>query len=368
MSLNTNEIASAGAVIPGAIKVANPARPKAPATGRPFDRYRFAAMRLCENRRNAAKDWLRIRTWWRLFGKASFIAAFRHETGISANVGSDADARIAAALPKSRGDYAGKVRNGAYYRAHAELFLIEMDRIVACVPGRSPEPDSGFAFENVLRFVRHVLFDSIALFEDWGARSAGVPGAFGAYKGEAQRLPEYFHGAKQIVYGHGSFGLSVMENHADLAVGTIRQAVEIRLRRAFGLIGKASTVDGSFHPVALSELLDVVMDKRAVVTTPMPFENVVRVNSWANLLMHAGLKHYAWSVPRVLEYLQPLLLGGGRVGRVWTMKSGVQVTRAAFDDVRAELTSRVQAFASPRTTSAFVIELAPAEACDVVFI
>jgi hypothetical protein len=335
---------------------------------RPFERYKAMALRRPNKDDTAAQTWRKLRVWWRRWGRALFVEAFRHETGLSPNVASNANARIAAALPKSWGDYASKVGEGAYYRAHAELFLIEMDHIVACVPSKCAEPDAGFAFENVLRFVSNVLFDSVALFEDWGARSAGVRGAFGAYKGEAQHLVGYFHGARQIVYGHGSFGLSFIENHADLAVGTIRQAVEIRLRRAFGLIGKASTSDGSFHPVALSELLEVVMDKRAVVTTPVPFENVVRVNSWANLFMHSGMKHYSWSAPRVLEYLRPLLLGGALVNGVWTMKSGVQVTRAAFDDVRDEVKSRIEAFAPPRTGPAFTALMADAAVCDVVFV
>jgi hypothetical protein len=57
----------------------------------------------------------------------------------------------------------------AYCAAHAALFLRPMDGIVPRVPRDCPDPHAAFAFGNVLRFVNHVLFDSVVLLEHWAA-------------------------------------------------------------------------------------------------------------------------------------------------------------------------------------------------------
>jgi hypothetical protein len=142
------------------------------------------------------------------------------------------------ALPKNMADYRKKFVDRAFYRANAEWFLLEMDHIVASVPRESSQPDATFAYGNVLRFVQHLLIDSVVIFAHWGTRCAEVPRDYGIGKNEMTHLVLLFHGSRQIIYGHGSFGLSFVENHSDIAVGTIRQ-VELRLRRAFGLLGKA---------------------------------------------------------------------------------------------------------------------------------
>ena len=53
----------------------------------------------------------------------------------------------------------------------------------------------------------------------------------------------FYQGARQTIYGHGSFSLSFIDNHADLATATIRQAIEIRICRAFGIMGKVRKSD-----------------------------------------------------------------------------------------------------------------------------
>ena len=330
------------------------------------EQYKNRATGFASDTRPAADLWREVYDWYQGGGHNLFVQAFQHETGITLNPASHADTRIGAALPKSWSDYGKKVEDDAYYRAQAEMFLIEMDKIVSRVPRESTDPEAGFAFGNVLRFVRHVLLDSVVLFEHWGSRRAGVPGVFGIGKNESTHLVNFYHGARQTIYGHGSFGLSFSDNHSELAVATIRQAVEIRLRRAFGLIGKTSLHDGSFHPVALSELLEVVADMNADVRAPVPFHNVVRINSWANLLMHSGMRHYAWAPPSVLDYLRPLLVGGDNANGIWTVDSGIRLTRTSFNAIRAAVKANVESFTPPQTKRRFEVVLLDAADCDVV--
>ena len=220
--------------------------------------------------------------------------------------------------------------------------IIEMDQITSRVPRECEDPLAGFAYGNVWRFVKHVLLDSLALFEHWGTRSAGVPGAFGFWKNEFTHPLNFYQGTLQTIYGHGSFDLSYSDNHSELSVATIRQAVEIRLRRAFGLIGKEDVSNEAFHPVPISELLDVLKDYEGKVQMPVPLYNLRRINGWANLFLHSGMRHYAWTPPRVLNYLQPFLVGGENVDGRWTVHSGIRLTRSSFEAIREALKQKIE--------------------------
>ena len=98
--------------------------------------------------------------------------------GIRINPKSDAASRIGAALPKSWGDYSKKVKSDAYYRALAEMFIIEMDSITSRVPRECDGPVADFAYDNVWRFVEQVLLDSLVLFEHWGTRQCRCARSF----------------------------------------------------------------------------------------------------------------------------------------------------------------------------------------------
>ena len=342
--------------------------PIPPSKPRPYNSYQAAVSKLAFDQRAQGEVWTDVYDWYQSKGRAQFIESFRHETGITVNPNTDPDNRFGAALPDSPGDYGKKVQGEAYYRAHAELFLIEMDHVMKQVPRESTDPMATSSYMDLMLYLRGVLLDSTVLFTHWGSRAAQVPGVFMSHKNEHTHLVGFYHGALQTVYGHGTWGLSMVENHSELAVATIRQAVEIRLRRAFGLIGKTSRRDGSFHPVAISELLDVVSDMKAVVKTPISFDTVKRINSWANIFLHSGMRHYAWVPPTVVRHLRPLLVGGDAPGGRWTVDAGVQLKRASFDAVRDTVRARIEAPPQGQSDPHFDALLLDPEDCDVVFV
>jgi hypothetical protein len=144
----------------------------------------------------------------------------------------------------------------------------------------------------------------------------------------------FYQGAKQIVYGPGSWKLSYSDNHSDLAIATIRQVVELRLRRGFGITGKMRTVDDTIHPIPLSEILDAVDLQKDNISLPVKFENIARINGWCNMYMHTGIKPYAWCPPRILKFLEGFLLSGSAPGWHSTDKAGIVIARPAFDAIR----------------------------------
>jgi hypothetical protein len=302
-----------------------------------FDTYKTHAIR--KRGATATAEWQHIFDWYTSTGRNEFIEAFRKETGLRIGGIAGQDAVVAAAIPKSFIDLDRKAQGDAFYRAHAQWFLEEMDDIIRRVPRTAIDPASEYSFADVLRFARRVLFDSVLLFEDWGRTRAHVPGVFGVGKNPASHVMEFFQGARQTIYGHGTWNLSFSDNHSDIATATIRQLLEIRLRRAFGVMWKNSVADGSIHPIALSDLLDAIDAHRDKVTLPIRFENIKRINSWSNMYLHTGYRMYAWCPPRILNYLRGFALGEPTPGWGHNMNAGVRLPKEVFDAIRTQVES-----------------------------
>jgi len=311
----------------------------------PFANYKNEAIafRMADSATANGDAWRDVADWYGSRGRSLFLTAFRKETGIKLPSKMGQDNQIGAALPNGVADAEHKSKDNAFYRAHAQWFLDEMDFVMSRVPRESQNAELNFAYGNVYRYVQHLLLDSVVLFEHWASRSLGVPGVYGVGKNEMAHLVAFWHGTRQMIYGHGSFGLSFIDSHSELAVGMIRQAIELRLRRAFGLLGKSRNSDGAFFPVGFAQLLDVIDAVGAAdVVTAIPLFNVKRINSWANLFMHSGVKSYTWTPSRVLLYVRPLIVGGDTVEGVQSVYSGVRMKRAAFDKVRETMTENIR--------------------------
>ena len=338
-----------------------------------YNRYRSELHKLIDGpkaeSRSAAETWKLISHWYKdEGGRDLFVEAFEDVTGIRLNIETSADPRIGAALPKSFGDYERKLKDKAYYRALGELFIEEMDSVVRRVPRESEDPTTTLLYGNLIRFIKPILFDSRYLFQEWGTFLSDPPVSFGLGKSLLTRSVGFYHGALQIIYGHGTFGLSFADNHSDLAMATIRQAVEIRLRHAFGIVGRERVNDGTIHPVAVSTIIDAIATHADEVDLAIPIEHVRRVNHWANLHMHSGMRHYSWVPPRVLKYLRPLLVGrdeshGGR-----SVNSGIRLRRTSFKAIRETLESQVAAKEPGDEASKYRAAFWEEKHCTVVFV
>ena len=301
-----------------------------------FNQYKRTVISFYGQGTDLVTEWKRLNDWYKGGGRQEFAAAFTKETGLSIGQHKP-DALVAAAIPKSYRDFERKLEGKAFYRAHAAWFLEEMDSIVGAVPPNLTVPSEARHLADVGRFARKVLLDSIVLFEDWGTCCAGVPGTYVIGKNTAEHIMDFYHGARQTIYGHGRWGLSFVDNHSDLATATIRQAIEIRLRCAFGVMGKIRKSDGSVHPIHLSDLLNAIDAYKDKVRLPVRLENIARINGWTNMYLHTGLKLYAWCPPRILAFLREFLLGGRAPGYAHHSSAGITLDRATFDAIREVL-------------------------------
>lgn len=320
-----------------------------------FDKYlekipRYDSMRHEQNR-PSSEVWRAIVDWYTSeAGRELFIKTFTAEPKIKLNPKRDSDSHIQMAISNSLGDYRKKRKCIAYYNAHAEMYLKEMDRIIERTSGCFVEVNSDrhSMFGDLMNFVEKLLNDHRCLITDYETNVAKTPMNIGSYRNPLTSALDFFQCANQLIYGCIP-GLSTPGNHCDLAVAIIRQAVEVRLRNAFGIIGKERLSDDTFHPVPLSDLLDVLKDHNDAISMTVPIRNLDRIYRWANLYLHSGLRmDYSWTASRVVDYLSVFLTGhehpvfDERSEPVLSRDSGIQLEWSVFLAIRSALKEKIE--------------------------
>jgi hypothetical protein len=200
----------------------------------------------------------------------------------------------------------------------------------------------------------------MVLLEDWATFSKDVPGIFGISKNRFESVMALYQAAWQIIYG-GRAPFAFADNHCDTAINQLRMAIEIRLRRGFGILAKTNK-RGEIVPLALSNLIEAIVRYKSSITFAVPFEHISRLYGWANVYSHGALKQYAWSPIFALQYLRPFLIGGIYNDGVGT---GASVDAGIMTD--CETVQRVQNDVKEMLGSAdFNLVTLDPEQCDLV--
>ena len=140
---------------------------------------------------------------------------------------------------------------------------------------------------------------------------------------------------RQELYGSVSFH-SFADKNISASIGTIRQLVELRIRRSFGILC-LEDYDNIFVPLNMTKLFDVIGKHREDIQFPLRFENIVRIYSWSNNYIHSGLGDYPW-IPFYLELImREFSFGKTQKDGSWSVNNGVIIKKNTLDDIEREL-------------------------------
>lgn len=281
------------------------------------------------------KGWIVFIKWYQSEGKELFSDAFKEVSGKDIPQARKIEWQFTTGLACTEADCTKKRASSCfnYYRANAFWFLEEVDHIVI----RTPNVDESYCDLNILynqtlEFIRRLIEDSLVLLTECANLRSGSDGP-GLYKSPLTLPRDFYVTAQYLIYG----GFIVSDN-PDASISIIRQALEVRLRQAFGVVVKVDD-SGNQFPISLSEIIKVLEQfskkiEMGRITLPL----LKRINSWANMYLHSGIKQYGWVSPRVLNYLSDFLVGGDLAhGYLSTVDSGISTDKKTFEKVRAEL-------------------------------
>lgn len=140
---------------------------------------------------------------------------------------------------------------------------------------------------------------------------------------------------RQALYGQVSCNsFADMEISASIAV--IRQLVELRIRRAFGVLSYIDRENGSLIPLDLSRLFECVKKHKDQISFPLKLENIERIYKWSNMYVHSGKCELSW-IPYYVETILKELSFGQMTESGWDAKNGISTTIEVIQQIHNEL-------------------------------
>lgn len=260
------------------------------------------------------------------------------EMGVKKMPKKNPDQIIQQIIAKTPNDLNKKVTTAEHYKAHLcclknvleEMFL--HDKFIENIENYSVEEGKDMVVYNYHKILWELLFDMVLLIQDYNQIiNNKQPTGFSVGKNLYQRDFNLYQLLPQIIFGQVSFH-SYIEREPFVAIAIIRQVIELKIRRAFGVMGVYDKSKDSFEPLPLGQIFDEIKPFASEIDFAIPIENIIRINGWSNIFMHSGMKDYTWTIIFVYRYLHELIKGR-KDGKGWSSKSGIKIKQDTLDKI-----------------------------------
>lgn len=262
---------------------------------------------------------------------------FKEKFGIKSLPKRDVDQIIEGILACSPKDLEKKRKDKNYYLCNAicllemlkKIFDIDLYNVLKCP---STPSIARHNYEHILKWMLMDaeelcnLYSNIVL-QDFTYRSY-MDSRYIHYMSVHQVL-------RQSLYGQVSCNsFADMEISASIAI--IRQLVELRVRRAFGVISYIEKDSWKLVPLDLSQVFDCLKKHKNDIDFPLKIENIERIYKWANMYIHSGKCELSW-VPYYIDLVLKKFSFGDQSEKGWDVKNAILTSSTVIQRIHEEL-------------------------------
>lgn len=189
---------------------------------------------------------------------------------------------------------------------------------------------------SITRFLHYAI-----ILLDEGSRNLQRVTRYGSGANDSEHYFQVYKGAEQVIYGRFS-GMTHDDDAPYVGTAILRTAIEIRLRRAFGIQCLIDQDSGNFRPVDLSSIFEAVKRHRDEIEFSVNFDDTMKIYRWSNFYLHGAWRDFPWVPGFALQYLRPLLSGVMvSPGAAWSINNGIKMPRKVWNEIRSELAPTV---------------------------
>lgn len=243
---------------------------------------------------------------------------------------------IAGAIATTPKDFKKKIKNKNYYMCNAQCLMKVIKQIFdQCLYDELSAKDVPYiAIHNYLHVLKVLLMDAEQLCNLYDNEIKGDTTYNSNIKIKRVHYMQIHQLLRQSLYGQVSKH-SFADMETSSAILVIRQLIEIRMRRAFGVIAYLDE-EGVVQPLDLSKIFDVLKRHKDDIQFPVKLENIERIYKWANLYTHSGQCDFCW-LPHFVELiLRPLTFGEKR-DNTWSIKNGISIRKGVIEAIHNDL-------------------------------
>ena len=262
--------------------------------------------------------------------------------------------------PKSISEMNKKAVQSIYYKANAAIFLniindlLEENFINLFNDKSSLNNDKDtLLIYNYYNLFYKLLFDSLILLDDYLQNIRKEKRVYGLGRRWNQSILSIYQSIRQMIYGQDSFH-SFIEFEPDISILLIRQLIELKIRRGFGILGLKGKTDNKFQKVNMGIIFEIIDEFKDKIDFSIPLSNLKIIYGWANIFVHSGFKVYHWQPLFVLKYLKNFSIGKEPTNSSFNINSGITMPKEVFDEIQLKFQEKYP--------NDYIIKFEPAEA------
>lgn len=250
------------------------------------------------------------------------------------------DQIIEQIISKSPNDLNKKENNKEYYKGHlcAIKFVLDKmflhDAFIDNLKHYKEEDDKDMIVYNYYHVLQEILFDMSLLIQDYNHIFNRKLPENPIWKNFSQHNFTLYKLLPQLIFGQVSFHSNI-EREPYVAIAVIRQTIEIKIRKAFGIMGIYDKSKDSLEPFSLGQIFEVLKKFENEIDFAIPLSNIVRINGWSNIFVHSGMKDFSWTPIFVYLYLNPLIVGVSN-NNSYNLDSGIKLKLSTLNRIIAE--------------------------------
>lgn len=139
---------------------------------------------------------------------------------------------------------------------------------------------------------------------------------------------------RQAAYGNFSFH-SFAEFEISASIAVIRQIIELRIRRAFGVLAY-SDAHNNIHPLKMTSVFEVIK-KYPEISFSNNLCCIERIYQWSNLYIHSGNGDWAWIIYFLENYLRTFSFGKNNANGDYDCRNGIAVSKETLEKIQNDI-------------------------------
>ena len=248
----------------------------------------------------------------------------------------DTDQIIEGMITESDIDFDNKVIEQNYYYCSAHAILIVLKYIfppdfIQELEFFDRNPQTKFFVNNYWEILKWILLDVSDLKNLYNCEINGDMRFEPNIRGRKIQTPSIHQVLRQGLFGSVS-AHSFADKEISATIGTIRQLIELRIRRAFGLLAYQDTQKkNSLVPLNMSDIFNVIALFKDDIVFPLKFENIRRIYNWSNRFIHGGYGDYSWIPFFINLAFRDFIFGHTEENGNSSMYNGIATTQETID-------------------------------------
>ena len=214
--------------------------------------------------------------------------------------------------------------------------LKSFDRDLECLRNASESPVENNCRKEI-KLLNNMSLDVIMFLQRAHYYIKGKYVDYGFYKSNMLDSIDIFETAKSLFEGREAeykpLGLGVI---APTSIFLLRQAIEVRLRGAFG-IKSLEDKEGRLLKKSGTFFIELVRRHSDSISLPIKLSVLEKVYGWTNYYIHSGAVPYIWKVEWALKMMKPLFTPFSEKQKSFDLYGSITIRKSFYDQVEEKI-------------------------------